>query len=158
MKSAGTYEGYVTDLARHWLKSLSKEQLNEVEIYSCGPHPMLDAVAKLAKEGKTSSQVGLFLRDTYGIPDVKKITGESITQIMEKRNLAPKLPEDLLALMIKSVAVQKHFETNKKDMTSKRGIQLTDAKIRRLVKYYKRTNKLPADFKYDPSNLRMYIE
>lgn len=115
-------------------------------------------VAKLAKEGKTSSQVGLFLRDTYGIPDVKKLTGETITKIMEKRNLAPKLPEDLLALMKKSVAVQKHFESNKKDMTSKRGIQLTDSKIRRLVKYYKRTKKLPEEFKYDPSNLRRYIE
>ena len=115
-------------------------------------------VAKLAKEGKTSSQIGLFLRDTYGIPDVKKITGESITQIMEKKNLAPKLPEDLLALMKKSVAVQKHFENNKKDMSSKRGVQLTDAKTRRLINYYKKTNKLPADFKYDPTKLRMYVE
>lgn len=56
---AGTYDGYVTDLARHWLKSLSKEQLNEVEIYSCGPHPMLDAVAKLAKEFDLPCQVSL---------------------------------------------------------------------------------------------------
>lgn len=56
---AGTYEGYVTDLARHWLKSLNKEQLNEVEIYSCGPHPMLEAVAKLAKEFDLPCQVSL---------------------------------------------------------------------------------------------------
>ena len=56
---AGTYEGYVTDLARHWLKSLTKEQLNEVEIYSCGPHPMLEAVAKLAKEFDLPCQVSL---------------------------------------------------------------------------------------------------
>jgi len=56
---AGTYEGYVTDLARHWLSSLSKEQLNEVEIYSCGPHPMLEAVAKLAKEFDLPCQVSL---------------------------------------------------------------------------------------------------
>lgn len=55
----GTYEGYVTDLARHWLKSLSKEQLSEVEIYSCGPHPMLDAVANLAKEFDLPCQVSL---------------------------------------------------------------------------------------------------
>ena len=115
-------------------------------------------VAKLAREGKTSSQIGLFLRDTYGIPDVKKLTGKSITQIMAERKLSPKLPEDLLSLMRKSVAIQKHQEGNKKDMTSKRGLQLTDSKIRRLIKYYKRTKKLPADFKYDPANLRMYIE
>ena len=56
---AGTYEGYVTDLARHWLKSLSKEQLNQVEVYSCGPHPMLEAVAKLAKEFALPCQVSL---------------------------------------------------------------------------------------------------
>ena len=56
---AGTYEGYVTELARHWLKSLSKEQLNEVEIYSCGPHPMLEAVAKLAKEFDLPCQISL---------------------------------------------------------------------------------------------------
>jgi len=56
---AGTYEGYVTDLARHWLKSLTKEQLDEVEIYSCGPHPMLEAVAKLAKEFNLPCQVSL---------------------------------------------------------------------------------------------------
>ena len=56
---AGTYEGYVTDLARHWLKSLTEEQRNEVEIYSCGPHPMLEAVAKLAKEFNLPCQVSL---------------------------------------------------------------------------------------------------
>lgn len=55
----GTYEGYVTDLARHWLKSLNKEQLSEVEIYSCGPHPMLEAVARLAKEFNLPCQVSL---------------------------------------------------------------------------------------------------
>lgn len=55
----GTYEGYVTDLARFWLKSLKKKQLNEVEIYSCGPHPMLEAVAKLAKEFDLPCQVSL---------------------------------------------------------------------------------------------------
>ena len=56
---AGTFEGYVTDLARHWLKSLTKKQLVEVEIYSCGPHPMLEAVAKLAKEFDLPCQVSL---------------------------------------------------------------------------------------------------
>ncbi len=55
----GTYEGYVTDLARHWLQALSDEQRNEVEIYSCGPHPMLEAVAKLAKEFDLPCQVSL---------------------------------------------------------------------------------------------------
>lgn len=56
---AGCYEGYVTDLARHWLDALSEEQLQEVEVFSCGPHPMLEAVAKLAAEYKLPCQVSM---------------------------------------------------------------------------------------------------
>ena len=56
---AGCFEGYVTDLARHWLDALSEEQRAEVEIFSCGPHPMLEAVAKLAKEYKIPCQVSM---------------------------------------------------------------------------------------------------
>jgi small subunit ribosomal protein S15 len=35
-------------------------------------------VAKLAKEGKSSSEIGLFLRDVYGIPSVKLVTQKRI--------------------------------------------------------------------------------
>ncbi len=56
---AGCFDGYVTDLARNWLDALSEEQRSEVEIFSCGPHPMLEAVAKLAKEYKIPCQVSM---------------------------------------------------------------------------------------------------
>ena len=56
---AGTYRGYVTDLAREWLKSLPPEALEEVEIFSCGPTPMLEAVAALAREFGLPCQVSL---------------------------------------------------------------------------------------------------
>lgn len=56
---AGCHDGYVTDLARHYLDSLSDEQRAEVEIYSCGPHPMLEAVARLAKDYDLPCQVSL---------------------------------------------------------------------------------------------------
>ena len=55
----GVYNGYVTELAREYLESLSKDQLLEIEIYSCGPHPMLIAVSKLAKEYNIPCQVSL---------------------------------------------------------------------------------------------------
>jgi dihydroorotate dehydrogenase electron transfer subunit len=56
---AGAHEGYVTDLARHWLEALDNKQRKEVVIMSCGPHPMLEAVAKLAKEYDIPCQVSL---------------------------------------------------------------------------------------------------
>lgn len=55
----GCYKGYVTDLAREWLKSLSEDELAEVEVFSCGPTPMLKAVASLAREFDLPCQVSL---------------------------------------------------------------------------------------------------
>lgn len=55
----GCFNGYVTDLAREWLNSLSKDELSEVEIFSCGPTPMLKAVAVLANEFALPCQVSL---------------------------------------------------------------------------------------------------
>lgn len=55
----GCFEGYVTDLARRWLEALSEEQRREVEVFSCGPHPMLEAVAKLAAEYHLPCQVSM---------------------------------------------------------------------------------------------------
>ncbi|SMN16659.1 Dihydroorotate dehydrogenase electron transfer subunit [uncultured Candidatus Thioglobus sp.] len=55
----GVFKGYVTDLAKVYLDSLSADELTQVEIYSCGPYPMLEAVAKLAKDYNLPCQVSL---------------------------------------------------------------------------------------------------
>ncbi|MFC1691377.1 30S ribosomal protein S15 [Nanoarchaeota archaeon] len=115
-------------------------------------------VLKLAKEGKNSSKIGIYLRDVYGVPDVKMLTGKSITQILNEKKLAPEIPDDLMALIKKSVAIQKHMDENGQDMTAKRGLQLTESKIRRMVKFYKTTEKLPVDWKFDAKSIRLYAE
>lgn len=115
-------------------------------------------VVKYAKEGKTASQIGVFLRDEYGIPDVKILTGKTISQILVDKKLLPDIPEDLMALIRKSVLLKKHLEENKKDISAKRGLQLTESKIRRLAKYFKGTGRLPADWKYDPEKIKVYVE
>ncbi|NOX77058.1 MAG: dihydroorotate dehydrogenase electron transfer subunit [Gammaproteobacteria bacterium] len=55
----GCFDGYVTDLARTWLDALSEAQRGEVAVFACGPHPMLEAVAKLAQEDQLPCQVSL---------------------------------------------------------------------------------------------------
>ena len=55
----GVYKGYVTDLAREYLDSLSSNDLKEVEIFTCGPNPMLEAVSKLANEYNLPCQASL---------------------------------------------------------------------------------------------------
>lgn len=56
---AGCFDGYVTDLARAWLRSRPAEQLAETEIFACGPTPMLAATARLAREFALPCQVAL---------------------------------------------------------------------------------------------------
>jgi len=55
----GCHDGYVTDLARLWLAQLDAKALAEVELFSCGPTPMLKAVAALAREFALPCQVSL---------------------------------------------------------------------------------------------------
>ncbi len=56
---AGCFGGHVTELADIWLEKLDPDQLEEVEIFSCGPTLMLKAVSKLAKKYNLSCQVSL---------------------------------------------------------------------------------------------------
>ncbi|MGM5480139.1 MAG: 30S ribosomal protein S15 [Nanobdellota archaeon] len=115
-------------------------------------------VVKYAKEGKTASQIGILLRDEYGIPDVKNITGKTISTILKEKKLAKELPEDLMALLKKVLKIQEHLKTNTKDVPARRGLQLTESKILRLIRYYKRTGRLSRDWNYNPKHIKMYIE
>tara|TARA_Y100000310_G_scaffold323770_1_gene384653 strand:- start:338 stop:856 length:519 start_codon:yes stop_codon:yes gene_type:complete len=115
-------------------------------------------VVKLGKDGQTASQIGMALRDSYGIPDVKVVTKKSVSEILKEKKILPEIPDDLMALMKKLVNLEKHFEANRQDKTSLRGIQLTESKIKRLVNYYKEIKKLPVDWKYDSKSIRLYTE
>ena len=55
----GCFDGFVTELADAWLTSLSPPELSEVEIFACGPTPMLQATAKLARRYGVACQVSL---------------------------------------------------------------------------------------------------
>jgi dihydroorotate dehydrogenase electron transfer subunit len=55
----GCYDGFVTQLADAWLASLNASELSEVEIFACGPTPMLEACAKVAAKYAVPCQVSL---------------------------------------------------------------------------------------------------
>ncbi|MEJ2403795.1 MAG: dihydroorotate dehydrogenase electron transfer subunit [Candidatus Thiodiazotropha sp.] len=56
---SGCFEGYVTDLAQQWFHTLNREEREQVEIFACGPHPMLEAIAALAAQWQVPCQVSL---------------------------------------------------------------------------------------------------
>jgi len=55
----GCFDGYVTDLAAAWLSSLDPVALAQVELFACGPTPMLQATAKVARRFGVPCQVSL---------------------------------------------------------------------------------------------------
>ena len=115
-------------------------------------------IVKLAKEGDTSSKIGAILRDTYGIPDVRLLCKKKIYKIMEEKGIKQEIPEDLIALIKRAVSIRKHLEENKKDEVAHRGLTLTESKIKRLVKYYKKSGKLVSEWKYEPERAEFFVE
>lgn len=115
-------------------------------------------VVKLAKEDNSTSRIGLILRDQFGIPSVKIVTGKTISEIMKENETYPKFPEDIFNLLKQAVKLRGHLEKNKKDYTSKRGLELLESKIRRLGKYYVRKKVLPEDWKYSPQKAKLLVQ
>lgn len=115
-------------------------------------------IAKLAKDGKNNSQIGIMLRDVYGIPSVLALCGKSISAVLKEKKITPEIPEDLVALFRKYAAIRKHMDGNKHDETASRGLLLTESKISRLTKYYKRSGRIPEGWKFDTKTAGFFSE
>lgn len=115
-------------------------------------------VIDLANKKYSSAKIGLILRDQYGIPDVKLITGKKIAKIMKEHNLYPEIPEDLMNLLKKAVKLREHLEKHKKDKHSRRGLENLESRIRRLIKYYIRKKVLPKDWTYSPERAKLLVQ
>ncbi|KAF6805762.1 40s ribosomal protein s13 [Colletotrichum sojae] len=142
------------------------------------PEQVVDQICKLAKKGATPSQIGVILRDSHGVAQVRVVTGNRILRILKSSGLAPDLPEDLYMLIKKvrqtnltaygvvgkerrsggrdvltkhhqAVAVRKHLERNRKDKDSKFRLILIESRIHRLARYYKTVGVLPPTWRYE---------
>ncbi|HJJ42509.1 MAG TPA: 30S ribosomal protein S15 [Methanocorpusculum sp.] len=114
-------------------------------------------IVELRKTGLTCAQIGLILRDKHGVPNVKLATGKRINEIVRENNLDMDLPEDLRNLMHKALVMRKHLSENNRDVHNKRQLQLTESKVRRLVKYYVGTGRLPQGWAYKPETAEILL-
>ncbi|KAK0186482.1 ribosomal S13/S15 N-terminal domain-containing protein [Armillaria mellea] len=115
------------------------------------PEDVVDHIVKLARKGLTPSQIGVVLRDSHGIPQVRFVTGNKILRILKSSGLGPSIPEDLWHLIKKAVAV------NRKDKDSKFRLILIESRIHRLARYYKTKQQIPPTFKYDSATASTLI-
>jgi small subunit ribosomal protein S15 len=138
-------------------KSVKPDREGVPEWVSYSKQDVEELIVKLAKEGNNPSKIGLMLRDSYGIPDVRPIMGMKLTKVLEKNEMGLKLPEDMQSLINKSVALRSHTDKHKKDAHNRRALDLMDSKLRRLSKYYVRSGKLPADWRYDSEKAKLLV-
>ncbi|MDO8628423.1 MAG: 30S ribosomal protein S15 [Nanoarchaeota archaeon] len=122
------------------------------------PKEVEQLVIKYAKQGMTPAMIGLRLRDTYGVPDVKIITGKTISKLLTENDITSKVPYDLRALVIQDIALMKHLDNFKQDQVARRGLLLNGSKIKRLVTYYKREGILPVTWMYERDKAKLLLE
>jgi len=120
--------------APSWLNQ-SKDQISSI-------------VVKLSKDGLSPSEIGLKLRDEHGIPLVKPVVGKSMIELLAENNIKPEMPEDLDKLVNKALGLQKHLKIHNSDHRNVRSLELVEAKIHRLSKYYKSIGRIPKRWKY----------
>tara|TARA_B100001179_G_scaffold232905_1_gene227794 strand:+ start:2268 stop:2714 length:447 start_codon:yes stop_codon:yes gene_type:complete len=121
------------------------KNLDWVEVTSA---QISEIISKLNKEGLNSSQIGVVLRDQYTVPSVRAVVGKKMKEILEDIDASPTIPEDLDSLVKRAVRLQNHLKTNKGDRKNVRSLELLEAKIHRVSKYYKTKNIIPKDWKY----------
>ena len=114
-------------------------------------------VIDLNRKEKSSAEIGTILRDQYAVPDVKLATGRRVVEILEANGLGTEIPEDLRNLIVKALGMRKHLAENRNDVHNKRQLNLTEAKVRRLVKYYVGTKRLPAGWVYKPETAEILL-
>ncbi len=110
------------------------------------------------QQGLTKSQIGTILRDQYGIPSIKDLTGKNISQILKKAGIKEELPEDLIALYKKAIKLHAHLDKERKDKKSKRSLVVLENRINRLINYYKQKKVLPKDYVYTVEKARLTVK
>lgn len=112
------------------------------------PEEVEGLVQKLAREGNSASTIGMLMRDRYGVPLVKSITGKNVRELLRTGEQAGVLPEDLSSLLKKADHLRRHLEKNRKDYVNKRSLAMVESKIHRLVKYYRAKGQLRPEWEY----------
>ena len=128
--------------------SIRPIELKKPDWIKMEPKEIEEVIVKYAKDGMSSSQIGIKLRDQHAIPLVRPILKKSITQVMNENELTPEIPEDLNNIVQTAINLQKHLKDNKSDNRNVRSLELIEAKVHRLATYYKKKGLIDKKWKY----------
>jgi len=119
---------------------------------------LVGQAVQLTKTGLSAAQVGLTLRDGYGVPSVRSVIGKRLGALLKESGAAPEIPDDLQALLKRVVHLQRHLEAHPKDLSNRRGLTLMESRIRRLARYYRQRKRIPDTWRYTAAAAALQVE
>merc|ERR1711937_171582 len=108
---------------------------------------------KLSTKGLSPSQIGILLRDSFSIIDVKNVTGMNISKVLKLKGISPEIPEDLFSIIKKRTIIKRHLNSNPNDNNNRFRLRQLESHIYRLIKYLKRIKKVPSNWNYRKFNV-----
>ncbi|MCI4334042.1 MAG: 30S ribosomal protein S15 [Thermoplasmata archaeon] len=132
--------------------------LTKPEWVTAEPEETREQAVRLAKSGLSPAQVGATLRDSFGVPSIRTVTGKRMQPLLHEAGIRADLPEDLQALLKRVVHLQRHLTTHPHDNSNRRGLNLMESRIRRLARYYRRRRTLPEDWRYTSARAVLQVE
>jgi small subunit ribosomal protein S15 len=122
------------------------------------PEELVEQAVQLSKSGRSAAQVGLQLRDSFGVPSSRAVTGKRLEVVLSDAGVRTEIPDDLQALLKRVVHLQRHLETHPKDLANRRGLSLMESRIRRLARYYRQRRRLPETWRYSARAAALQVE
>jgi len=119
---------------------------------------LVEQAVQLAKGGLPAAQIGQALRDSYGVPSARAVTGKRLSVLLAEKGVKPEIPDDLQALIRRVVHLQRHLETHPKDLANRRGLVLMESRIRRLARYYRQRRRIPENWRYSTTGAALQVE
>jgi len=119
---------------------------------------LVEQAVQLSKTGLPAAQIGQQLRDSYGVPSARAVTGRRLSVLLAEKGVKPEIPDDLQALIKRVVHLQRHLETHPKDLANRRGLVLMESRIRRLARYYRQRRRIPENWRYSAAGAALQVE
>ncbi len=132
--------------------------LTKPEWVTLSSEEVTSQAVQLAKTGVPAAQVGQNLRDSYGVPSVRAITGKRLDMLLGENGVRPEIPDDLQALLKRVVHLQRHLESHPKDLSNRRGLSLMESRIRRLARYYRQRRRISENWRYSAAGAALQVE
>jgi len=132
--------------------------LTKPEWVTVSREDLVNQAVQLSKTGLSAAQVGLNLRDSFGVPSARAVTGKRLGALLKESGVAPEIPDDLQALLKRVVHLQRHLETHPKDLSNRRGLTLMESRIRRLARYYRQRKRIPDTWRYTAAAAALQVE